>query len=47
MTAFVQLLVNGAVSGSIVALAAISISRVHRILRIVDFAHGDYLAFAA
>jgi neutral amino acid transport system permease protein len=47
VTEFVQLLVNGIVSGSIIALAAIGISLVYAILRIVNFAHGDYLAFGA
>jgi len=43
----VQLLANGVVSGSIIALAAVGISLVYGILRIVNFAHGDYLAFGA
>ena len=47
MTQLVQLLANGVVTGSIIALAAVGISLVYGILRIVNFAHGDYLAFGA
>ncbi len=45
MSELAQLLVNGVVTGSIIALAAIGISLVYGILRIVNFAHGDYLTF--
>ena len=47
MTQLVQLLANGVVTGSIIALAAVGISLVYGILRIVNFAHGDYLAMGA
>src|SRR5215203_5367619 len=47
MSEFVQLLVNGVVSGSVIALAAVGISLIYGILRIVNFAHGDYLTFGA
>lgn len=47
MAQFVQLLVNGVVSGSVIALAAVGISLIYGILRIVNFAHGDYLTFGA
>jgi neutral amino acid transport system permease protein len=47
VTEFVQLLANGVVTGSIIALAALGISLVYGILRIVNFAHGDYLALGA
>jgi neutral amino acid transport system permease protein len=47
VTEFVQLLANGVVTGSIIALAAVGISLVYGILRIVNFAHGDYLALGA
>ena len=47
MTQLAQLLVNGIVTGSIIALAAVGISLVYGILRIVNFAHGEYLAFGA
>jgi len=43
----VQLLVNGTVTGSVFALAAVGISLVYGTLRIVNFAHGDYLTFGA
>jgi neutral amino acid transport system permease protein len=44
---FVQLLVNGLVTGSIFAVAAIGISLIYAILRLINFAHGDYLTFGA
>jgi neutral amino acid transport system permease protein len=47
MTQFLQLLANGVVSGSILALAAIGVSLVYGMLRIVNFAHGDYLTYGA
>jgi neutral amino acid transport system permease protein len=47
VTEFVQLLANGVVAGSIIALAAVGISLVYGILRIVNFAQGDYLAYGA
>lgn len=42
-----QLLANGLVTGSIIALGAIGLSLVYGILKIVNFAHGDYLTFGA
>jgi neutral amino acid transport system permease protein len=47
VTELVQLLVNGIITGSIIALAAVGISLIYGILRIVNFAHGDYLTFGA
>lgn len=47
MTEFAQLLANGLVTGSILAVGAIGISLIYAILRIINFAHGDYLAFGA
>jgi branched-subunit amino acid ABC-type transport system permease component len=47
MTQFAQLLANGIVTGSVIALAAVGISLVYGILRIVNFAHGDYLTAGA
>lgn len=47
MSEFLQLGANGVVSGSIIALAAVGISLVYGILRIVNFAQGDYLTFGA
>jgi branched-subunit amino acid ABC-type transport system permease component len=47
MTEFVQLVVNGLISGSIIAIGAVGVSLVYGILRIVNFAHGDYLTFGA
>ncbi len=42
-----QLLVNGLVTGSVYAIAAVGISLVYGILRLVNFAYGDMMAFAA
>jgi neutral amino acid transport system permease protein len=42
-----QLGANGLVTGSILAIAAVGVSLVYGILRIVNFAHGDYLVFGA
>jgi branched-subunit amino acid ABC-type transport system permease component len=42
-----QLAANGLVTGSILAIAAVGVSLVYGILRIVNFAHGDYLVFGA
>lgn len=47
MAELLQLLVNGIVNGAVVALAAVGVSLVYGILRIVNFAHGEYLTFGA
>jgi neutral amino acid transport system permease protein len=47
MTELVQLVVNGLVTGSIIAISAIGLTLVYGILRIVNFAYGDYLTFGA
>ena len=47
LTVFMQLLVNGLVTGSVYAIAAVGISLVYGILRLVNFAYGDMMAFAA
>jgi branched-subunit amino acid ABC-type transport system permease component len=47
MSDFAQLLANGLVTGSILALAAIGVSLVYGILRIVNFAQGDYISYGA
>jgi len=44
---FMQLLANGLVTGSVIALAAAGISIVYGILRLVNFAYGDYMTFGA
>ena len=44
---FWQLLANGLVTGSVIAIAAVGVSLVYGILRLVNFAHGDYMAFGA
>jgi neutral amino acid transport system permease protein len=42
-----QLIANGLVTGSILAIGAVGVSLVYGVLRIVNFAHGDYLVFGA
>jgi neutral amino acid transport system permease protein len=42
-----QLLVNGLVTGSVISIAAVGLTLVYGILGIVNFAHGDFLAFGA
>jgi neutral amino acid transport system permease protein len=44
---FLQLLANGLVTGSVIAIGAVGVSLVYGILRLVNFAHGDYLTFGA
>ena len=44
---FMQLLVNGLVTGSVYAIAAVGVSLVYGILRLVNFAYGDMMAFGA
>jgi neutral amino acid transport system permease protein len=45
--AFGQATVNGMVSGSYIALGAVGLTFVYGILKLVNFAHGDFLAFGA
>lgn len=42
-----QLFVNGLVTGAILAIAAVGVSLIYGILRLVNFAHGDYLTWGA
>lgn len=42
-----QVLVNGLVTGSYLALGAVGLSFVYGILRLINFAHGDFLTFGA
>ncbi len=42
-----QLVINGIVVGSIIALAAIGLSMTYGILNFANFAHGDFLALGA
>src|SRR3954451_25348753 len=44
---FLQLLANGLVTGSVIAIAAVGVSVVYWILRLVNFAYGDFMAFGA
>ncbi len=47
MQELIQLLANGVIVGSIIALGAIGITLVFGILDIGSFAHGDYMTFGA
>ncbi|HSK14640.1 MAG TPA: branched-chain amino acid ABC transporter permease [Gaiellaceae bacterium] len=47
MRELAQLIANGLVTGSIIAIAAVGLSLVYGILKIVNFAHGEYLTFGA
>lgn len=42
-----QVLINGLVTGSYLALGAVGLSFVYGILRLINFAHGDFLTFGA
>jgi branched-chain amino acid transport system permease protein len=42
-----QVSVNGLVTGSYLAMGAVGLSFVYGILRLINFAHGDYLTFGA
>ena len=42
-----QLVANGLVTGSVIAIAASGVSLVYGILRLVNFAYGDFMAFGA
>ena len=44
---FLQLVANGLVTGSVYAIAAVGVSLVYGILRLVNFAYGDFMAFGA
>src|SRR5919205_915941 len=44
---FLQLVGNGLVTGSVIAIAAVGVSLVYGILRLVNFAFGDVMAFGA
>lgn len=47
MAQLLQLIFNGLVTGSIIAIGALGASLVWGVLRIGNFAHGDYLALGA
>jgi neutral amino acid transport system permease protein len=44
---FLQLVANGLVIGSVYAIAAVGVSLVYGLLRLVNFAYGDMMAFGA
>lgn len=46
MSAFAQLLLSGILIGSIYALMSIGLTLVFGVLRVVNFAHGEFLMFA-
>lgn len=47
LSEFLQLVVNGLITGAILALTGVGASLVFGIQRIANFAHGEYLTFAA
>lgn len=47
MDQFIQLLTNGIAVGSIIALAAVGLTLTYGILRLANFAHGDYMTLGA
>jgi neutral amino acid transport system permease protein len=47
MAELVQLLVNGLVTGSIIAISAVGLTLMFGVVGIVNFAYGDYLTFGA
>jgi len=44
---FWQLAANGLVTGSVIAIGTVGVSLVYGILRLVNFAYGDFMAFGA
>lgn len=46
-TTMLQLIVNGIVLGSIIALAAIGLTMVYGVLNFANFSHGDFMTFGA
>lgn len=42
-----QLIVNGLVAGSVLALGAVGVTLVYGVLKVVNFAQGDYLTYGA
>src|ERR1700749_1062792 len=47
MDQLLQLIFNGLVTGTIIAIGAVGASLVWGVLRIGNFAHGDYMALGA
>ena len=47
MDQLAQLVFNGLVSGTIIAIGAVGASLVWGVLRVGNFAHGDYMALGA
>ncbi len=47
MAEFAQLVVNGLVTGSIIAISAVGLTFMFGVLGIVNFAYGEYLTFGA
>src|SRR5881409_2588248 len=44
---FLQLAANGLVTGSVFAIGAVGVSLVYGVLRLVNFAYGDFMTFGA
>lgn len=47
MLELAQLVVNGLVTGAVLAMAAVGVTLVYGVLGVVNFAHGDYLTIGA
>lgn len=47
LTQFAQLTINGVYLGSVIALAAVGLTLTYGILRLSNFAHGDFMTFGA
>ncbi|MDQ4107162.1 MAG: branched-chain amino acid ABC transporter permease, partial [Actinomycetota bacterium] len=47
MAEALQLIANGIVIGSVIAVAAVGLTLVFGILRLINFAHGDFLTLGA
>ena len=47
MTVFIQYLVNGLSMGSVYAIIALGYTMVYGIIRMINFAHGDFIMIGA
>ncbi len=47
MDTFLQQLINGLTVGSLYALVALGYTMVYGVMKLINFAHGDLVAFSA
>ncbi len=47
MDTFLQQLINGLTIGSLYALVALGYTMVYGVMKLINFAHGDLVAFSA